>query len=166
MDFWSRPPKKVPTLAPPLPEQNDLIHITSWWTAEMSKQNPIPLPHLDRLRQLLSTRRGNLGLTYDDLAEMSGVSRRTIIAVETGTSPGSMETWFRLANALAVGFDDLFIAATGLTTDINHDSDTPTPTMMVRPGVDLSPHSDLPGAIYPDGTRPDREGHPDSLPAQ
>ena len=53
-------------------------------------------------------RRSEMGFTYDQLAQVSGVSRRTIVAIETGTSPGSMETWFRLSTALNIGFRELF----------------------------------------------------------
>jgi DNA-binding XRE family transcriptional regulator len=95
-----------------------------------------------------------MGITYDDLAALSGVSRRTLVAVETGKSPGSMETWFRLATALSVGFDEIFTAATALTTDIDHDPRLSPPVMQVRDGLSLGPTSDKPGAIYPDGIHP------------
>jgi putative transcriptional regulator len=120
----------------------------------MPLSTPIPLPHLDRLRQMLSNRRSEMGITYDDLAALSGVSRRTLVAVETGKSPGSMETWFRLATALSVGFDEIFTAATALTTDIDHDPRLSPPVMQVRDGLSLGPTSDKPGAIYPDGIHP------------
>jgi DNA-binding XRE family transcriptional regulator len=103
---------------------------------------------------MLSTRRSQRRLTYDELAEASGVSRRTIIAVETGKSPGSMETWFRLATALEVGFDEMFVAATGITSNVPVDSSQAPPQMQVREGLNLDPTSDKPGAIYPDGIHP------------
>ncbi len=97
----------------------------------------IPLPHLDLLRQLLSTRRSESGLTYDQLAVLSGVSRRTIVSIENGTSPGSMESWGRLTRALNVGFDELFTAATGLTSSANQSPETSAPTMKMRQGNPL-----------------------------
>ncbi len=53
-----------------------------------------------------------MGLTYDQLAKISGVSRRTLVSIETGSSPGSMETWFRLSAALEVGLDEMFSVVT------------------------------------------------------
>jgi putative transcriptional regulator len=76
----------------------------------------MPLPQIDTLRRFLSSRRSELGYTYDQLAVISGVSRRTLVSIETGGSPGSMETWFRLSTALNVGFDELFTVVTGRAT--------------------------------------------------
>jgi putative transcriptional regulator len=49
--------------------------------------------------------------TYDNLAEQSGVSRRSLVALETGDkvrpSNGSVETWYRLAKAFDVPIGDL-----------------------------------------------------------
>lgn len=82
-------------------------------------------------------------MTYDNLAEASGVSRRTIISVENGTSPGSMETWARLAMALNVGFDELFTAATGLESSVAPDPKNPHPVMKMKAGNPLA-IADLP----------------------
>lgn len=110
--------------------------------------------HVDRLRQLLSARRSQLGITYDDLAAKSGVSRRTIVAVETGTSPGSMETWFRLATALEIGFDEMFIVPETLSGQTILDSSPISPVVRLRPRVIFETTSDTTGAIQADGTRP------------
>ncbi len=69
-----------------------------------------PGPNFEALRLELSRRRAEMGLTYDALAEKSGVSRATIIAIETAkprgrnpgapSSRGSLESWWRLARAL------------------------------------------------------------------
>ncbi len=48
-------------------------------------------------------------LTYDELAKLSGVSRRTLIAVETGSSSGSIETWLDICHGLQCAFSD-FVA--------------------------------------------------------
>lgn len=74
----------------------------------MALVNRIQLPPLELLRSLLHERRRRHGFTYDKLARISGVSRRTIISVEQGDSTGSLETWYRLARALKVGFDEVF----------------------------------------------------------
>ena len=110
--------------------------------------------HVDRLRQLLSVRRSQLGITYDDLAAMSGVSRRTIVAVETGTSPGSMETWFRLATALEIGFNDIFVAPAALAGQTDLDPAPVSPVVQLRPADIFETTSDTIVAILADGTRP------------
>ena len=66
-----------------------------------------------------------------------------------------METWFRLATALEVGFDELFTAATGITTSVVQDPREPRPVMVTRPELALGISSDNPDALFPDGTRPD-----------
>lgn len=77
-------------------------------------------PNFDALRLQLGKLRQERGLTYDQLAERSGVSRSTLIAMETGTSRsrrplapatrGSLESWWRLARALDVPLDVLLTA--------------------------------------------------------
>jgi transcriptional regulator with XRE-family HTH domain len=51
--------------------------------------------------------RSALGLTLDQLAERSGVSRRMIVNVEAGTSNASIATLLRLATALHVSLAEL-----------------------------------------------------------
>ena len=55
--------------------------------------------------------RSALGLTLDQLAERSGVSRRMIVNVEAGTSNASIATLLRLATALHVSLADLVVDA-------------------------------------------------------
>lgn len=49
-------------------------------------------------------RRSMHAFTYDALATKSGVSRRTIISIETGSSRGSLDSWMRIFTALDVDF--------------------------------------------------------------
>ncbi len=60
--------------------------------------------YLSALRHELSLQRGRCGLTYDDLAKLSGVSRRTLVAVEVGASRGSVESWLHICEALGTTF--------------------------------------------------------------
>ena len=60
--------------------------------------------HLSALRHELSIQRDLRGLTYDDLAELSGVSRRTLVAIEVGKSRGSVESWLHICEALGTTF--------------------------------------------------------------
>ena len=48
-------------------------------------------------------------LTYEDVAERSGVARRTIQRLETGEREGNLLTWFHLANAVGLQFPDLVV---------------------------------------------------------
>ncbi len=52
----------------------------------------------------MSIQRAASGLTYDALAKKSGVSRRTVISIETGSSRGSLDSWMRIYNALDCDF--------------------------------------------------------------
>lgn len=60
-----------------------------------------PDPDLDALRHELSRRRAAAGYSYDQLAERTGLSRRTLIEIEQGRTIGTLATW----HALAHGFD-------------------------------------------------------------
>ena len=56
------------------------------------------------LRLEMSMKRSEHGLTYDALAKKSGVSRRTVISIETGSSRGSLDSWMRICSALECDF--------------------------------------------------------------
>lgn len=47
------------------------------------------------------------GWTDDEPAERSGVTRRTLVAIEAGTTNGRVDLWFRVAQAFGVEVDDL-----------------------------------------------------------
>lgn len=64
-------------------------------------------PNHDALRLELSRLRAARGLTYDALAERTGLSRTVLINLEHGTTRGSLDTWHRVAHALEVPFRDL-----------------------------------------------------------
>ncbi|QYF74748.1 helix-turn-helix transcriptional regulator [Cryobacterium sp. PAMC25264] len=57
-------------------------------------------PNYAALRRALSRRRAELGLTYDMLAERSGLSRTGVINLETGNRIGSLATWYAVAHGL------------------------------------------------------------------
>ena len=54
----------------------------------------------------LRTQRGDL--TQADLAELLGVTRQTVIAIEQGRYSPSLEMAFQIARALQVTLDDVF----------------------------------------------------------
>lgn len=59
----------------------------------------------NRVREL----RTAAGLRQEDLARTVAVSRQTIISIETGRYNPSLELAWRLARALGVGIEDLFL---------------------------------------------------------
>lgn len=87
---------------------------------------PVPpdaSPDFEALRHRLSTLRAERGWTYDRLAEESGVSRATLVTIETGatrnrrpnspSSRGSLESWWRIARAFDVPLSELLDALDG-----------------------------------------------------
>lgn len=52
--------------------------------------------------------RTGLGLRQEDLADVVGVSRQTIISIENGRYNPSLELAWRLSRALGVSIEDLF----------------------------------------------------------
>ncbi|BFV54921.1 hypothetical protein KCMC57_up63650 [Kitasatospora sp. CMC57] len=68
---------------------------------------PPPDPDLAALRLELARLRAEHGWSYDQLAERSGLSRRTLIEIEQGRTIGTLATWHALAHALGVPFASL-----------------------------------------------------------
>ncbi len=67
----------------------------------------MPDPNLSALRMELARARAVRGWTYDQLAERSGLARRTLIEIEQGRTVGSLKTWHALAHALGVPIGQL-----------------------------------------------------------
>lgn len=68
---------------------------------------PTREPNFEALWLALARLRQERGWSYDELAERSGVSRRTLIEMEHGQSNGRLESWFRIAEAFKVPLGDL-----------------------------------------------------------
>lgn len=66
-----------------------------------------PEPNHEALRHELSRLRAEKRLTYDRLAELTGLSRTVLINLETGKTRGSLDTWHRVAHALGVPLSTL-----------------------------------------------------------
>ncbi|MEW2252328.1 MULTISPECIES: helix-turn-helix transcriptional regulator [unclassified Streptomyces] len=66
-----------------------------------------PDPDLTALRLVLARLRTDRGWTFDELAERSGLSRRTLIDLEHGRTTGTLTTWHALAHTFDVPFDEL-----------------------------------------------------------
>jgi DNA-binding XRE family transcriptional regulator len=70
----------------------------------MAARGALTEQDISALRLEMSIKRAEHGLTYDALAHKSGVSRRTIISIETGSSRGSLDSWMRICSALECDF--------------------------------------------------------------
>lgn len=85
-----------------------------------SRRDPLAEPNFEALRLKLSELRAARDLTYDELSGLTGISRSTLIALETASqrpdrpgkpnTRGSLETWWRIARALDVRLSDLLDA--------------------------------------------------------
>lgn len=64
-------------------------------------------PDLSQLRVIFARRRAESGLTFEELAERSGLSRQTLLNVSAGRYQGNLRTWLMLARAWDVSLDDL-----------------------------------------------------------
>lgn len=60
---------------------------------------------VNRVREL---RQQRTGMTQEDLAKRCGVTRQTIIAMESGRYSPSLELAFELAHAFDVRIEDIF----------------------------------------------------------
>ncbi|ODA89870.1 hypothetical protein ATY41_12055 [Leifsonia xyli subsp. xyli] len=56
---------------------------------------------------MLNDRRHSTGLTFEQLAERSGISRQTLLNISSGKYNGDLRTWLRLSKAFEVSQDDL-----------------------------------------------------------
>jgi len=66
-----------------------------------------PEPDLDQLRVAFNRARYAANLTFDQLAELSGVSRQTLINLSQGRHYGDLKTWLKLSAAFGVTVDEL-----------------------------------------------------------
>lgn len=64
-------------------------------------------PDWGELRFSLLRRRKEAGWTLDQLAERSSVARRSFVKLEAGESKGSVETWFKLAEAFDIEIGEM-----------------------------------------------------------
>ena len=69
------------------------------------------------LRNRLKVHRAMRDLTQADLADLAGVTRRSVNAIETGNMVPSVVLALKLARALGVSIDTLFELADDKTTE-------------------------------------------------
>lgn len=66
----------------------------------MPDHSPARTPDFEELRFYLARLRRERHLTLEQLAERSGVGRRSLVQLESGESKGTLETWFKIAEGL------------------------------------------------------------------
>lgn len=72
-------------------------------------------PDLSQLRVIFVNARARSGLTFEQLAERSGLHRQTLTNIARGRARGDLRTWLLLARAFEIQLDDLLepVWATG-----------------------------------------------------
>lgn len=68
---------------------------------------PVPEPHLERLQGIFKDHRARSGMSYDVLANRTGLTRGTLMNLATGRYRGDMRTWLLLARAWDLPLDEL-----------------------------------------------------------
>ena len=66
-----------------------------------------------KLRNLVKMHRARLDITQEELAQLVGVSRQTIHAIERGKADPSLSLALRLASVFKLKVDELFFMADG-----------------------------------------------------
>lgn len=64
-------------------------------------------PSLDAMRVAFARRRNELGLSFDAVAERSGLHRSSVIRLANGDRDGTIRAWAKLAWAVEMRFADL-----------------------------------------------------------
>lgn len=68
---------------------------------------PIAEPNLERLQGIFKDHRARSGMSYDALANRTGLTRGTLMNIATGRYRGDMRTWLLLSRAWDVTLDEL-----------------------------------------------------------
>lgn len=64
-----------------------------------------------RLAHAFKVHKANSGMTYDELAEATGLARQTLLNLAAGRTYGDLRTWLILARVWSVTLDSLTAAA-------------------------------------------------------
>lgn len=73
----------------------------------MPPSPPSSTPDLGQLRKVFNHHRAVRGMTFDELADASGLSRRGLLNISSGTSHGDLRTWLILARTWNISLDEL-----------------------------------------------------------
>ena len=63
-----------------------------------------------RLAHAFKVHKANSGMTYDELAEATGLARQTLLNISAGRTYGDLRTWLILAKVWRIGLGDLTCA--------------------------------------------------------
>lgn len=66
-----------------------------------------PDPDLDRLAEAFKAHRDRSGMTFDQLADATGLARQTLLNLSAGRVYGDLRTWAILAKTWDVALDDI-----------------------------------------------------------
>lgn len=64
--------------------------------------SPVPIPDMNSLRHQIRENRQAQGLTQEQLAELAGVNRRSVSAIERGEMDPSMKALLLILGALGI----------------------------------------------------------------
>lgn len=62
---------------------------------------------LSKLRGIVNQRRAEARLTFEELSELSGISRQTLLNLSSGKYNGDLRTWLKLSRAFGIGLDEM-----------------------------------------------------------
>jgi putative transcriptional regulator len=75
----------------------------------------------DSLRNMVREMRGQRGITQEELAEKVGVSRQTIISIESGRYNPSIILAYKLASTFRLRIEDIFLCAEEINMEDRHE---------------------------------------------
>lgn len=70
-------------------------------------------PDLSQLRVVFNNFRAQSGMSFDDLASASGLTRGTLLNISSGRYNGDLRTWLVLSRTWGVSLDDLLAPVWG-----------------------------------------------------
>lgn len=92
----------------------------SWWHGGVPTDSSHAFPDFEELRFYLARLRRTRRWTLDELAEHSGVGRRSLVQLESGKSRGSLETWFKLAETFDMEIGEVLATLYGPSRTRRH----------------------------------------------
>ncbi|MGC5048917.1 hypothetical protein [Micrococcus porci] len=66
-----------------------------------------PEPDMARLARAFKVHKANSGMTYDQLADATGLARQTLLNLAAGRTYGDLRTWLILAKVWEVDLDKI-----------------------------------------------------------
>lgn len=78
---------------------------------------PVSQPDLTQLRHIFQFHKHKGDFTYDELARVTGLSRQTLININSGNFHGDLRTWLLLSKAFNTTLDELLTDVWSLQQD-------------------------------------------------